>query len=467
MIAPCPRIVIAATHSGTGKTSLSLALVAALRRRGMQVQTFKVGPDFLDPTYHTIVSGRPCYNLDGWMTGREYVRELFARTSADADIAIIEGVMGLFDGADAESSEGSTAEIAEWLDAPVLLVVNAHGVARSIAAMVKGFAGFEPDLSVAGVVANQCGSDRHSAWLSDSLKSESLPPMVGAVPRGAFPELPSRHLGLVSADSRVLPENVIDKLADAAERYVSIDDVLNIARSAAPIELASVERPEIESRVRIGVASDEAFHFYYQDMFDEMTIRGCELVEFSPVSDTHLPDGLDGLYIGGGYPEVCVEALSANKSMLDSIRRFAQANKPIYAECGGLMYLSEGLKTLDGKRYELVGLLPSWTRMREKKKALGYVEITLNEDSLWGARGDVLRGHEFHYSELIENPDAADWKPVYDLKRRRSDEITYEGFQNGNILASYAHLHYGSKPNAIERFISKCEAARGEYALDE
>ena len=448
---PCPRIVIGATHSGTGKTSLSLALVAALRRRGLLVQTFKVGPDFLDPTYHTIASGRPCYNLDGWMTGREYVCDLFARTSADADIAIIEGVMGLFDGADAESSEGSTAEIAQWLNAPVLLVVNAHGVARSIAAMVKGFAGFESGLNVAGVVANQCGSDRHSAWLSDSLKSESLPVLVGAIPRGAFPELPSRHLGLVSADSRVLPENVINALADAAERYVSIDDMLNIARNAPPLENAS-ERCLAEKRVRIGVARDEAFHFYYQDMFDEMARRGCELVEFSPVKDAHLPD-VDGLYIGGGYPEACAEALSANKSMLDSIQRFAQTNKPIYAECGGLMYLSGGLETLDGKRYALVGLLPSWTRMREKKKALGYVEITLKEDSLWGARGDVLRGHEFHYSELIDNPN---WKPVYDVKRRRSDEITLEGFQNGNILASYAHLHYGSRLGAIERFITKC-----------
>lgn len=453
----CPRIVIAGTHSGTGKTSLSLALVAALRCRGLNVQTFKVGPDFLDPTYHAITSDRPCYNLDGWMTGEDYVRDLFARASANADVSIIEGVMGLFDGADAATSEGSTAEIARWLDAPVLLVVNAHGVARSVAAMVKGFASFEHGLNVAGVVANQCGSERHAAWLADSLKSGSLPSLVGAVMRGALPELTSRHLGLVSADSRVLPQSVLDALAAAAERNVNIDDILSIARSASPLGCDHAERPVLERRVRIGVARDKAFHFYYQDTFDEMEARGCELVWFSPMNDARLPDELDGLYIGGGYPEANADALSANETMLDSMRRFAETNRPIYAECGGLMYLSRGLETLDGTRHPLVGLLPSWTRMREKKKALGYVEVTLTEDSLWGARGDVLRGHEFHYSELTEAPD---WKPVYALKRRRSDEITPEGFQCGNVLASYAHMHYGSRPEAMERFIKMCAGDR-------
>jgi cobyrinic acid a,c-diamide synthase len=456
----CPRIVIAGTHSGTGKTSISIALVAALRRRGLRVQTFKVGPDFLDPTYHAIASGRPCYNLDGWMTSKEYVQELFARASADADIAIIEGVMGLFDGADAATSEGSTAEIARWLDAPVLLVVNAHGVARSVAATVKGFTTFEPDLRISGIVANQCGSERHREWLSDSLKSVSLPPLVGAVPRGAFAELPSRHLGLVTADSRVLSEPAIASLADAADQHVSVDNILTIARGAATLEAVSVIRPPAERRVRIGVARDEAFHFYYQDTFDEMESAGCELVWFSPVKEAYLPERLDGLYIGGGYPEASAEALSANETMLDSIRRFAETNRPVYAECGGLMYLSKGLETLDGKRYSLARLLPCWTRMREKKKALGYVEVTLKSDSLWGKRGDILRGHEFHYSELIDDPtEDSGWESVYALKRRRSDEITSEGFQRGNILASYAHMHYGSRPGAIRRFISNCETA--------
>ncbi|MHB1455358.1 MAG: cobyrinate a,c-diamide synthase [Armatimonadota bacterium] len=457
----CPRIMIASTHSGTGKTSLSLALIGALRRRGLRVQVFKTGPDFLDPGYHAIASGRPCYNLDGWMTGKDYVCRLFTRAAADADIAIIEGAMGLFDGADTATSEGSSAEIARWLNTPVLLIVNAHGVARSIAAMVKGFATFDCDLIISGVIANQCGSERHKAWLADSLQSAALPPLVGAIPRGAFPELPSRHLGLVTADSNVLPREMLDALADAAERHIAIDDVLSIARTASPIAISISELPEQERRVRVGAARDEAFHFYYPDTFDEMQIRGCEIVWFSPIHDARLPEDIDALYIGGGYPEAHVEALSANKVMMESIRLFARTGRPVYAECGGLMYLSQGLEDYDGKRHLLVGLLPSWTRMREKKQALGYVEVKLREDSLWGMHGDALKGHEFHYSELIENQaDISTWKPVYDLKRRRSDAITLEGFQCGNILASYAHIHYGSRPGAIESFISKCETAK-------
>ena len=261
--------------------------------------------------------------------------------------------------------------------------------------MVKNFTTFEPDLIVSGVVANQCGSERHEAWLADSLKSASLPPLVGAVPRGAFLELPGRHLGLVTADSRVLPECVLGVLADAAEQYVSIDYVLSIARGATPLGRAPAERSAIERRVRIGVARDEAFHFYYQDTFDEMEIRGCELVWFSPVNDARLPDELDGLYIGGGYPEASVEALSANETMLDSIRQFAQTDRPIYAECGGLM-LSEGLRLLTDSA-TLVGLLHSWTRMQEKENAR-ICRDCAERGFLWGARGDVLRGHEFHYS---------------------------------------------------------------------
>lgn len=457
----CPRILIASTHSGTGKTSLSLALIGALRRRGLQVQVFKTGPDFLDPGYHAIASGRPCYNLDGWMTGKDYVCRLFARAAADADIAIIEGAMGLFDGADTATSEGSSAEIARWLNAPVLLIVNVHGVARSIAAMVKGFTIFDSDLTISGVIANQCGSERHKAWLADSLRSAVLPPLVGAIPTDAFPELPSRHLGLVTADSNVLPREMLDALADAAEKHIAVGDVLSIAHAAFPLTGFANKLPGQENRIRVGAARDEAFHFYYPDTLDEMQIRGCEIVWFSPIHDAGLPENIDALYIGGGYPEAHVEALSANKAMIDAIRLFARTGRPLYAECGGLMYLSQGLEDRNGKRHPLVGLLPSWTRMREKKQALGYVEVKLHEDSLWGVRGDVLRGHEFHYSELIENQaDISTWKPVYGLKRRRSDAITPEGFQCENILASYAHIHYGSRPGAIEHFISKCETAK-------
>ena len=216
-----PTLLIAGTHSGSGKTSLTLALTRALTRRGLRVQTFKVGPDFLDPTYLALASGRPCYNLDGWMAGQDHVRGLFERAAADADCALIEGVMGLFDGADPANDEGSTAEIARWLDAPILLVANVHGMGRSIAALVKGFTSFAADLRFAGVVANHCGSERHAAWLADSLRAADLPPLVGAIPRGAFPELAHRHLGLVTADRGQLSEALLDDLATALERHLS------------------------------------------------------------------------------------------------------------------------------------------------------------------------------------------------------------------------------------------------------
>jgi cobyrinic acid a,c-diamide synthase len=455
----CPRIVIAGTHSGVGKTSLSLAVVAALRMHGLKVQTFKVGPDFLDPSYLALASGRPCYNLDGWMAGRDYVYGLFARASETADISVIEGVMGLFDGADPDSSEGSTAEIARWLDAPVLLVVDAGGIARSISAVVKGYADFEADLNVAGVIANRCGSEGHASWLAASLAAASLPPLMGAIPMDGVPHLPSRHLGLVTADSGNLSRTVLNALGDAFERYASIDGIIKTARNAPTVKTVVPRKaaPLPMKRISIGVAYDSAFHFYYRDFFDELELSGCTLTFFSPVADSRLPKGLDALYFGGGYPEVHASALAANREMLSDIREFASSGRAVYAECGGLMYLCRNLETQEGMIYPMVGVIPASTRMLDRLKSLAYVDVTLNADSLWGARGATLRGHEFHYSELTADPTKnTDWTTVYTLKKRRSDDAAQEGFQNGRILASYTHLHLASRPEALRWFISHC-----------
>jgi cobyrinic acid a,c-diamide synthase len=456
-----PRIIIAGTQSGTGKTSLSLALVASLKRRGLRVQTFKIGPDFLDPSYLTLASGRPCYNLDGWMTRKEYVLELFSRTTNDADIAVIEGVMGLFDGSDPGNSEGSTAEMARWLDAPVLLVVNVHGMARSLSAIVKGYVEFEWDLNIAGVIANHSGSDHHKDWLTQSLKSASLPPLLGAIPRGALPTLPSRHLGLITADPQNLPPRILEELADVLEQNLSVDTVTQIARNASPL---SITEPGLEvkprpKRVSIGVAYDRAFHFYYPDNLDEIKLRGCDLILFSPLQDRNLPKDVDALYFGGGYPEEYAETLAKNWEMQEAVRQFAKRGLPLYAECGGLMYLTQGIETTQGKRYPMVGLLPVWSRMLPRLKSLGYVEVTLTNNSLWGERGAVLRGHEFHYSELAETVQNDPlWTTVYRMKRRRSEEIFTEGFQQNNVLASYVHLHWASQPRNVETFINQCGA---------
>ena len=456
-----PRIIIAGTQSGTGKTSLSLALVASLRRRGLRIQTFKTGPDFLDPSYLAVASGRPCYNLDGWMTRKEYVLELFARTTKDADLAVIEGVMGLFDGSDPETSKGSTAEMARWLDAPALLVVNVHGMARSLSAVVKGCVEFERGLKIAGIIANHSGSDHHKGWLIQSLKSASLPPLLGAIPRGSFPTLPSRHLGLTTADPQSLPPKILEELADVLEKNLSVDAVMEIAKNASPL---SITEPGRETnprpkRVSIGVAYDRAFHFYYPDNLDELKLRGCDLTLFSPLQDTKLPEGIDALYFGGGYPEEYAERLSENREMQEAVRLFARRGRPLYAECGGLMYLTQGIETTRGGRYPMVGLLPVWSRMLNRLKSLGYVEVTLTDNSLWGELGSVLRGHEFHYSELIGTPlDDPRWTRVYRIKRRRSEKTLTEGFQQNDILASYVHLHWASQPRNVETFIKRCGA---------
>ncbi|MGD7652258.1 MAG: cobyrinate a,c-diamide synthase [Verrucomicrobiales bacterium] len=447
MSAPC--LVIAGTQSGVGKTSITLGLVAALTRRGLRVQTFKVGPDFLDPTYLALASGRPCLNLDGWMSDREYVMDCFAQASADADVAIVEGVMGMFDGADPAGLAGSTAEIAQWLGAPVLLVANAHGAGRSFAAMVHGFATFLPEIQVAGVIANRCGSARHAEVLGISLESAGLPRLSGAVARGGLPELPSRHLGLVTADGRLLTSDLLGKLADAVEASVDLDGVLELAKRAQSAAAAPATGEMPPTIARLGVARDEAFHFYYPDNLAALERAGCEIVQFSPLHDSGLPDGLDGIYLGGGYPEEFAAQLSSNTDMLGSIRAFAAAGRPIYAECGGLMFLSAGIETLDGTRHPMLGLLPAWTRMCAARKSLGYMEVTTTRDCPWGPPGTVLRGHEFHYSELIETPAC---ETGYEIRSRRGTPPRAEGYLTGSIFASYVHLHFASRPECVRHF---------------
>jgi cobyrinic acid a,c-diamide synthase len=465
----CPRIVIAGTASGVGKTSLTLALVAALRRRGMAVQTFKVGPDFLDPTHLALASGRECFNLDGWMAGREYVQNLFARETASADIAVVEGVMGLYDGADSKTSEGSTAEIAGWLSSPIMLVVNARGMARSIAATVKGYSELEAGVNIACVMANHTGSTKHSDWLADALDSASLPPLAGSIPKGAFPELPGRHLGLVPASEGTLKREMLEKLAAVLEENSSVDEILRIARNASTLESIArnastlgfkndIAEPQALKRVKVGVAFDDAFHFYYADTLKKMESLGCEIVKFSPLKDTALPEGLDGIYMGGGYPELWAENLSDNKPMLESVKSFAESGRPLYAECGGLLYLSESVETVDGKRYPLAGVLRTGVRMRKNFKNLGYVEATLTSDTIVGKRGAKLRGHRFHYSELESDPSlAGGWDTVYSLRPRRSNEKFAEGFRRKGVLASYMHTHLASDPAALNKFIESCE----------
>ncbi len=451
-----PAIVIAGTSSGVGKTSLTLGIVRALSRRGLRVQPFKVGPDFLDPTYLTRAAGRPCYNLDGWMSDRSYVEQLFARAAGSADVAIVEGVMGMFDGSDPTDNSGSTGEIAAWLDAGVVLVVNSHGLARTIAPLVKGFVEFDPAVRVVGIVANHAGSDRHREWMSDALAAENLPPLLGAVPRESLPTLPSRHLGLVSADAESLSEDQVDALADACEQYLDLDAILKAA-GAVELQPTDAPAPNAKPAIRIGVGRDAAFHFAYQDNLEALTAAGAEMVPFSPLADAQLPADLAGVYLPGGYPELYAEALAANETMRQSIREFGESGGVIYGECGGLMYLGRAIRNDAGDELPMVGLIPIVTRKLERLRTLGYVEVTMRLDTPWGRRGETIRGHEFHYSTIVSDElESAGWQKVYDLRRRRSDAVEAEGFRRANILASYVHLHWASRPDAASRFVDHC-----------
>jgi cobyrinic acid a,c-diamide synthase len=285
--------------------------------------------------------------------------------------------------------------------------------------------------------------------------------LLGAIPRGAFPTLPSRHLGLTTADPQNLPPRILEDLADVLEQHLSVDAVMEIAKNASPLSIAEPgqEAKPRSKRVSIGVAYDRAFHFYYPDNLDELKSRGCDLILFSPLQDRNLPEQIDALYFGGGYPEEYAETLAENREMQEAVRQFAKRGLPLYAECGGLMYLTQGIETTQGKRYSMVGLLPVWSRMLNRLKSLGYVEVTLTNNSLWGERGAVLRGHEFHYSELVGPPlDDPLWIPVYRIKRRRPEKIFTEGFQKKNVLASYIHLHWASQPRNVETFINHCGA---------
>jgi cobyrinic acid a,c-diamide synthase len=450
-----PRLVLGGASSGSGKTTLAVALLAALRDRGLRVAAFKCGPDYLDPGYHARAAGAPSHNLDGWMMGRDAVLATFARAARGADVAIVEGVMGLHDGASPVSDAGSTAEIARWLEAPVALVLDASGMARTAAAIAAGLAGFDPRLRVSALVCNRVGSRGHLELLREAV---ATPPVLGGFPARTDLAFPERHLGLVTASRRVLPDEQIAAWARLAEEWLDVDALLAAARAAPPLAVPDpAPAPPAAARCRIGVAHDEAFHFYYEDNLARLEALGATLVRFSPLHDAGLPD-VDGLYLGGGYPEEHAAALAANVGMRRAVRALAASGRPVYAECGGLMALATAIRTRDGHVHEGVGLLPGTAIVHERLQALGYAEVTTRAPSLAGPAGARLRGHQFRYSELADVPDAV--PRVYAVARRRGEPIL-EGYAPApNVLASYVHAHWASCPAAAEAFVAACAAAR-------
>ena len=437
-----PIVVIAGVSSGVGKTTVTLGLLEALRGRGLAVQAFKVGPDFIDAAYHALATGRPSYNLDGWMCGPEQVLATVREHAVGADLVLIEGVMGCFDGCNGLSEDGSTAQIAKWLAAPVILVLDAGALARSAAAVVLGFERFDPHLMVAGVVFNRAGGPPHRQWLTDAVASACKARSLGALPYDQGVALPERHLGLVTAVEGGYSSALRQRLARLAEAHVDLDALVGlawskVARSTTPFA------PSNAPSATIAVARDPAFQFYYPDNLEALERAGARLVFWSPIADGKLPE-VDGLYIGGGYPELYGRELAGNAPMQAAVRAFARSGRPVYAECGGLMYLAESLTDLDGRRWPMVGVLPAPVVMERGRLVIGYREVMLTGAGPLGPAGTTARGHEFHCSRLGDVPTSV--TRLYAVTDGPGGVHRPEGFLVSGTLMSYVHLHFGSYP---------------------
>ena len=457
-------LVVAGTQSGVGKTTVSLGLMAALKRRGLAVQAFKVGPDFIDPGHHEIVTGRPSRNLDGWMLPAEENRRIFWSRARETQVAVVEGVMGLFDGFSVKTGEGSTAQMAKLLGLPVLLVAGGSSLAGSFAALVGGYVRFDPELTWAGVVANRTGGPGHGAILGEAMELVPETNLLGCLPKEAEISLPERHLGLITAQEGGFSEEIVDRLAGWIEANLDLDRLLAGLDELDPGEgLLEEPGPAPEGgRVRLGVARDKAFCFYYQENLDRLEAAGAELVFFSPLESDRLPEGLRGLYLGGGYPELFAEELAANKGLLSQIASLGRAGMPLYAECGGMMFLGQEMTDLEGRAWPLTGLLPIRTRMLKRLSSLGYREVELARDTVIGPRGTRSRGHEFHYSEILDSGESdQSGAGAYLVGSRKGPLPLAQGFHLHNTLASYIHLHFGSNPDLAPSFVGRCRAWKG------
>jgi cobyrinic acid a,c-diamide synthase len=439
-------LIIAADRSGVGKTTVTLALLAALRRRTASVQSFKVGPDYIDPMFHRHVTDRPCRNLDPVLTSEAYVQHCFV--SHTADHALIEGVMGLFDGASGADDFGSTAHIARLLDVPVLLILNCASLARSIAAIAHGYRTFDPRIRIAGLVLNRVGSDRHLELLKAALEPLNLP-ILGVLHRQEEIVLPDRHLGLVPTGEVENLSPILDRLADLGENCFDWHQLMPLLQRNPPRTDSKIRNPK--SKIRLAVAYDAAFNFYYADNLELLEQLGAELCYWSPLQEA-LPEKVQGLYFGGGFPEVFAAALSQNQAARQAVKEAIVAGMPTYAECGGLMYLCEQIADFEGQTYPMVGIFPTTAAMG-KRLTLGYRQATALQDTVLLKKGDRLWGHEFHRSTLADSPDL----PLYQLQGYDSQlSLPPEGWQRYQVHASYTHVHFGAQPQFLSRFLHHC-----------
>lgn len=445
--------VIAGTSSGCGKTTVTLGLLRALMLRGLRVKPFKIGPDYLDSGWHSAVTGIASRNLDAFMLPIPTLNGLFAKQMQQADVAVIEGVMGLYDGYGTDPNYCSSAAMAKQLGCPVILLVDGKAVSTSIAATVMGFQRFDPTLNIAGVILNRVNSDSHYQLLADAITRYCGIPVLGRVPVMADVALPARHLGLVPAQENAPQDECWQQLAQQLEKTVNIDHLLNLSRlnSLPPGEAPAIPDAALADGLTLALAEDEAFNFYYPDNFELLEQAGVKIQRFSPLHDTKLPD-CQMIWLGGGYPEVHGAKLAANIKMRESLQKAHQQRVPLYAECGGLMYLGESLTDGNDETYAMCGVLPGHSQMGKRLTRFGYCEATALHDTLLAKKGETLRGHEFHYSDfsgpLPAALDCCKWRDGVAISRWQG------GFQHHATFASYLHVHFAQRPSLLNRWLA-------------
>ncbi len=451
-----PRLILAGTHSGVGKTTLALGIMLALKKRGLTVAPFKIGPDYIDGSYHAEITGGKSHNLDSWLLSRGAVLELFAQRAKNADFSVIEGVMGLYDGRE-DSQAGSTAQIAKLLDCPVILVVNAKSFARGAAAMVLGYKKFDTQVNLCAVILNNIASPKHFALVKKAIEATVKIPVLGYLPKNLKIGLAERHLGLVPAKEKKLPGDFLRKLLYLTQKNIDINKIIKLGRASPKLaafkKTIFVNHQKTISRLNIAVAFDQAFNFYYQDNLNILKHLGAHILFFSPLKNQRLPKNIHGLYIGGGYPELFARPLSKNTSLKKDIYTMADNGLPIYAECAGLMYLTQGIIDFKKINYPMVGIFKAVTAMSNRLQTLGYVNIHTINNNILSWPNERIRAHLFHWSYLKKISDNL----IYAYKVEKNGYKTfYDGLINKNVLASYAHLHFASNLNFPKRFIQAC-----------
>lgn len=440
--------VLAATHSGAGKTTITAGILGALKQRGLSVQAFKTGPDYIDPAFHSFITQKPAYNLDSYLLSDQTIRHLFAKHAQSADVTVVEGVMGLFDGVGGTQDLGSTAYLSKCLDLPVILVIDGSGQARSAAALVKGFAEFDPEVRIAGVIVNKVSTKNHYDIIKQAVETSTGIACVGYVLKNENVQLTSRHLGLVPAGEVENLNQKLEEVVTMIEACIDLDTILSLGACARPLATChDVETyADRYKGLSVAVAKDRSFSFYYEDNLQLMSELGLTLKYFSPMSDASVPEA-DFLYIGGGFPEVFGKALAENVQMKQSIKAFADANKPIYAECGGLMYLCQAIVDLEGQRHDMVGLIEGEAVMTGKLKHFGYNRIQVSP-KLSGV-DLVMKGHEFHRSEIRFKDPSLRGDYGYSLHKERNGvagEPWTCGYGYKNAYGAYAHIHFYTEP---------------------